>query len=205
MCLNCKDKYALARPLLKWLGALARWQPIQPQAKEYGMKPKLNLKLMNFAAATIATLTLTQPAHADPEASTTLPLNPEFQQLDVNHDNYISRDEAAKLGNFTRAFDEADENRDGRLDRDEFAKAQAIHARSRAVAYVGDSVITAKVKAALVNDPEVKALDVSVTTDKGVVVLSGVVASAKQARRAQEIAAAVAGVKGVKSGLMVKS
>ena len=169
------------------------------------MKPILNSKRVNIAAATIIVLSLSSPLYADPDAAATIPLNQEFQKLDANHDNYISRDEAAKLRNFTPAFDEADENRDGRLDRDEFTKAQAIYDRSRAAAYLGDSVITAKIKAALVQDLNVKSFDVSVTTNKGVVMLSGFVASEKQAQRAQEIANSVAGVKSVKSGLIVKS
>lgn len=65
-------------------------------------------------------------------------------------------------------------------------KAQAIYDRVRAKAYIEDSVITAKVKAALVKDPEVKALEVSVETSQGVVLLAGFVDNEKQVRRAQD-------------------
>ena len=157
-----------------------------------------------IAAAAVA-IGMSPPLHADPEAGAAFPDNPVFQKLDVNHDNFISRSEAQKLQQFTKAFNEADENRDGKLDRDEFVKAQAIYDRMRAKAYIGDSVITAKVKAALVKDPAVKALEVSVTTDKGVVLLSGFVDNEKQAQRAQDIANSIAGVKSVKSSLVVKS
>jgi hyperosmotically inducible protein len=160
---------------------------------------------MNFAAAIVIAVFISPVSYADPDAAATIPLNQEFRKLDANRDGYISRDEAAGLRNFAPAFDEADENRDGRLDRDEFTKAQAIYDRSRAVAYLGDSVITAKIKAALVQDLNVKSFDVSVTTNKGVVILSGFVTSEKQAQRAQEIANSVAGVKSVKSALAVKS
>jgi hyperosmotically inducible protein len=84
-------------------------------------------------------------------------------------------------------------------------KAQAIYDRVRAKAYVDDSVIIARVKAAFVKDKEVSALAVSVKTDKGTVLLSGFVNNEQQARRAQEIAASIAGVKSVKSNLVVKS
>ena len=169
------------------------------------MKPKRTSKRVNVVAATVIAVFLSPVSYADPDAAATIPLNREFQKLDANHDDYISRDEAARLSNFASAFDEADENRDGRLNREEFAKAQAIYDRSRAAAYLGDTFITAKIKAALVQDLNVKSLDVSVTTNKGVVMLSGFVTSEKQAQRAQEIANSVTGVKSVKSALVVKS
>jgi hyperosmotically inducible protein len=130
--------------------------------------------------------------------------DPEFSRLDANRDGYLSRAEARKLGNFDKAFGEADDNRDGRLDAAEFAKAQAIYDRQRAGQFVEDSVITAKVKAALLRDPLVSGVDVSVETHKGAVLLSGFVASGQQARRAAEIAAGVGGVVSVKNSLVVK-
>lgn len=163
------------------------------------------LKPVGVVSAAAVVLALSSPLHADPEASTPSPVNPTFQKLDVNHDGYISRDEAAKLREFGSAFAEADANHDGKLDADEFAKAQAIYDRARARAYIDDRVITAKVKAALVKDPDVKALEVSVETNRGIVLLSGFVDNEKQARRAQEIAASIQGVRNVKSNLLVKS
>lgn len=133
------------------------------------------------------------------------PRDAQFQRLDVNHDGYVSRDEAAKERGIAQAFNDADDNHDGRLDRDEFLKAQSIDERVRAGAYIDDSVITAKVKAALIKDPEVKALEVKVETSKGIVLLSGFVDNERQIRRAQELAVAIDGVKSVKSNLIVKS
>jgi hyperosmotically inducible protein len=163
------------------------------------------LTFAHIATATVLALVLAPPLYADPDASSTSALNPDFQRLDVNRDDYISRDEVTKLRDFNAAFDAADDNRDGKLDRAEFVKAQAIYDRARTAAYIGDSVITARVKAALVKDAGVQSLDVSVITKRGVVMLSGVVASDKQAQRALEIATAIAGVKAVKSGLTVRS
>ncbi len=162
-------------------------------------------KPVSTTAAATMLLALSSPLYADPEASTSAPVYPAFQKLDVNHDGYVSRDEAAKLRDFGNAFNEADANHDGRLDPDEFVKTQAIYDRVRARAYIDDSVITAKVKVALVKDPEVKALEVSVETNRGVVLLSGFVDNEKQARRAQEIAASIQGVRNVRSNLLVKS
>lgn len=129
----------------------------------------------------------------------------EFKRVDANRDGYVSRDEARKIKGFDKAFQQADDNRDGKLDAAEFAKAQAVHDRVRAGRYLDDSMITAKVKAALVRDPVVSAFAVSVETYKGIVLLSGFVQNGSQARRAAEIAAAVQGVVNVKNALAIKS
>jgi len=70
--------------------------------------------------------------------------------------------------------------------------------------YVDDTVITTKVKAALINDPNVKAREVNVETFKGDVQLSGFVAEAADAQRAVEIARGVKGVTSVKNDIRVK-
>lgn len=131
--------------------------------------------------------------------------SPSFTRLDANRDRYVSREEARKLPNFERAFVEADDNRDGKLDADEFVKAQAIYDRMRAQQYLDDSLITAKVKAALLKDLQLKGLEVKVETYRGTVLLSGFVTDGEQARRAAEIAAGVEGVAAVRTSLIVKS
>ena len=70
--------------------------------------------------------------------------------------------------------------------------------------YVDDSTITAKVKAALVHDPVVKALDVSVETFKGIVQLSGFVNTDLEKSQAGNVAATVKGVVSVKNNIVVK-
>jgi hyperosmotically inducible protein len=69
---------------------------------------------------------------------------------------------------------------------------------------VDDSVITAKVKSALIADDDVKAFDISVKTRQGEVVLSGFVDSQSQVDRAVDIASSVGGVKTVSNRLTVK-
>lgn len=131
--------------------------------------------------------------------------NREFKKLDANGDGYLTLEETRKIRGFDQAFKEADDNRDGRLDADEFVKAQAIHGRMLTGQYVEDSVITAKIKAALLKDPLVSAVAVGVQTYKGTVLLSGFVDNENQVRRAAEIAAGVKGVIEVKNGLAIKS
>ena len=71
-------------------------------------------------------------------------------------------------------------------------------------AYVDDKVVSTKVKAALLKDPEVKALQVNVETYNGVVQLSGFVDKPDQVPRAAEVAKGVEGVKSVKNDLIVR-
>lgn len=69
---------------------------------------------------------------------------------------------------------------------------------------IDDSVITTKVKAAFVNDPVVKASEVSVSTFKGTVHLSGDVASRRALDQAVQLARNVPGVKSVRNELRVR-
>ena len=67
-----------------------------------------------------------------------------------------------------------------------------------------DATITAKVKAALLQAPDVKGLDVKVETDKAVVQLSGFVASQAQIDKAVEVTKGVRGVREVQNKMSVK-
>uniref|UniRef100_A0ABX1N287 BON domain-containing protein n=2 Tax=Aromatoleum buckelii TaxID=200254 RepID=A0ABX1N287_9RHOO len=70
--------------------------------------------------------------------------------------------------------------------------------------YIDDATITTRVKAALIDDPQVKAREVNVETSRGVVQLSGFVAQSSDAERAVEIARKVPGVKSVRNDIRVK-
>jgi hyperosmotically inducible periplasmic protein len=70
--------------------------------------------------------------------------------------------------------------------------------------YVDDAALTAKVKAAFVRDPVVKAMDVKVDTFKGVVQLSGFVDTPDQKNRAEQIARGTPGVQSVKNNISIK-
>jgi len=70
--------------------------------------------------------------------------------------------------------------------------------------YVDDAVITTKVKAAILNDPSLKVLEINVETFKGVVQLSGFVNSSADERRAIDLARQVEGVVSVKDDMRPK-
>ncbi|EKM0528224.1 molecular chaperone OsmY [Cronobacter turicensis] len=70
--------------------------------------------------------------------------------------------------------------------------------------FMDDSAITAKVKAALVDDEQIKSTDISVKTEKSVVTLSGFVESQAQAEEAVKIAKGIEGVASVSDKLHVR-
>lgn len=74
---------------------------------------------------------------------------------------------------------------------------KAEHAAKEAGKEVSDASITTKIKAQLAADDQVKARDISVSTDKGVVSLKGTVPSNDALDRAKSIARNTSGVKSV--------
>jgi hyperosmotically inducible protein len=131
--------------------------------------------------------------------------NARFIQLDANADGLLSQDEVKHLRGYAGPFNEADANRDGRLDDKEFLKAESLHDRAYAARVANDSAITAKVKAALLREPQLKSLDVSVETYRGEVLLSGFVKDETQRAQAVKAASTIAGVSGVKNALVVRN
>ena len=70
--------------------------------------------------------------------------------------------------------------------------------------YVSDSVITAKVKTAIFNEPSLKVADINVETHKSTVQLSGFVNSRADMSKAVEVARGVGGVTSVKNDMRLK-
>ena len=71
-------------------------------------------------------------------------------------------------------------------------------------AYMGDSWVTTKVKAGILNEPSLKVSQINVETYKGVVQLSGFVDNAASQAKAVEIARAVQGVTAVKNDMRLR-
>lgn len=70
--------------------------------------------------------------------------------------------------------------------------------------YIDDSVITTKVKAAILNEPTLKVAEINVETFKGVVQLGGFVSSPVGINKAVDMARGVAGVKSAKNDMRIK-
>lgn len=70
--------------------------------------------------------------------------------------------------------------------------------------YVSDSWITTKVKAALLDDQQVKSTEVNVETFKGAVQLSGFVSSNEAMNQAVYVARGIQGVTSVKNDMRIK-
>jgi osmotically-inducible protein OsmY len=80
---------------------------------------------------------------------------------------------------------------------------RATPASSAPAGVMDDATITTRVKTVLLNDPQVAATKIDVSTAGGIVTLSGTVKSKADETRALELARQVTGVREVKSTLVV--
>ena len=162
---------------------------------------RTSARIAGIALAVSGAMLAATPAGA---ANALMSVQEKFRGLDTDRDGFVSRTEMQKVRGYARAFEEADDNHDGRLDPGEFVKSESIYDRIQAAAYVEDSVITAKGRAALLRQPKLNSLDVNVETYRGQVLLSGFVDDAGQRAKAIQVASSVTGVVGVKDGLVLK-
>ena len=70
--------------------------------------------------------------------------------------------------------------------------------------YFDDTVITTKVKAAILDEPSLKSAEINVETFKGVVQLTGFVSSRANIEKAVEVARGVKGVTSVRNDMRLK-
>lgn len=85
-----------------------------------------------------------------------------------------------------------------------FAACASTSAQKSTGEYIDDAVITTKIKSLLAADDFLKSFQISVTTYRGTVQLSGFVDSQQSVDKAVEVARGVNGVKSVKNDLIVK-
>ena len=82
--------------------------------------------------------------------------------------------------------------------------AISLHAKTSMGTKLDDTVLTGKVKTALMNDDAVKSGQINVETRAGVVQLGGFVSGEGMRKRALEVAGKIEGVKKVENALYVK-
>ncbi len=111
-----------------------------------------------------------------------------------------------------KAIDRAAENTEQKIEQTtekaekelEGAKESVTDKAETAGQYIDDSVITTKVKAAILSNSLLSASHIDVTTVKGVVKLSGTVDSEPSISKAIDVAKSQENVKSVESSLVVK-
>jgi hyperosmotically inducible protein len=128
----------------------------------------------------------------------------EFGRLDKNKDGFLSRQEAQADKRTAALFDRADTNKDGKLSEDELTRARAAQDREKAAEYSGDAAITTKVRSELLTKKGFPSTGVSISTEHGVVTLTGTVEQHAQIAEATRLVSGVGGVKSVNNRLTVK-
>jgi len=128
------------------------------------------------------------------------PPRADFIALDRNRDGYISKVEALANPEVQKRFTAFDHDRDGRLSETEYAGAMEDNQRR----ILQDSVITARVKAALLAEKGIPSLSISVETYEGRVQLTGFVSAPEIVSRAGRVTAGVSGVRTVHNNLAVR-
>jgi len=99
-----------------------------------------------------------------------------------------------------RAADEVNSRINRAADVAERKLENAAHEAGKAM---NDATITAKVKSALISEPDLKALSINVDTTAGVVTLKGKADNQENRIKAEQVAARVEGVRTVRNELVV--
>lgn len=122
-----------------------------------------------------------------------------FAALDKNRDGHISRHEANGDRETAKRFAQFDSDGDGRLSETEYIAAQEDNKKR----ILRDSVITARVKAALLAEKGIPSLSISVETYEGRVHLAGFVGAPEIVSKAGRVTASVSGVRTVDNYIAV--
>lgn len=129
----------------------------------------------------------------------------EFKQLDNNANGQLTWAELQKDGAVKPAMLKAyDQNADSTLNYEEYAALKTQTSQLAIKGAMSDSWITTKVKAKLLEEEAFKSFRISVETHQGDVLISGFVNDAALKTKAEQLVAAIEGVKSVKNAIVVK-
>ena len=153
------------------------------------------------ACLMLLAMSLSAGAWAEYTGEATSPaMRADFAALDRNRDGYISKVEALANPEVHKRFAAFDADKDGRLSEAEYSAAMEDNEKR----ILQDSVVTARVKAALLAERGIPSLSISVETYEGGVLLKGFVPAADIVSRAGRITAGVAGVRTVHNNINVR-
>lgn len=166
------------------------------------MKRTRNLSMLNTLAALAASATLLAACDQPPPPAAPTP----GERLDSAID--AAREQAAKAGERMEAAGEAMKEKTAEMGEAMKEKAaemgEAMDEKTSGIAEAaGDAAITTAVKTRLLTSEHLKALDISVTTEDGVVVLTGTVPNEMASANASAIVSEVEGVRRVDNRLVV--
>ncbi len=168
---------------------------------------KTNLKSATLMIALAFGATSLQVSAFDTDAiqEGQMPLAEAFKALDTNANESLSRAEAANDKLFTKKhFAKADVDKNGALNQEEYANYKSAAQKKVVKRVASDTTITAKAKAELLAEKDLKSLQISVDTYKGDVILSGFVDDELSRVKAETIVSKIQGVKSVKNSLVVR-
>jgi hyperosmotically inducible protein len=157
------------------------------------MRSGLTLLLLLISAAAYA-------QYSGEAAETRPAARADFIALDRNRDGYISKVEALANQEVHKRFAAFDADKDGRLSEAEYAAAMEDNEKR----IVQDSIITARVRAALLAERGIPSLSIAVETYEGRVQLSGFVKAPDIVSRAGRVTAGVSGVRTVDNNITVR-
>lgn len=124
-----------------------------------------------------------------------------FAQLDRNGDGILSRREAAADPEIAKRFERFDGNADKLLSAEEFDRAKFDQEQQ----YLVDASITARVKAAFLMEAGLQTGAISVETNDGLVVLTGMLERPDQVAQAGRVAARIGGVRSIHNDLRARA
>lgn len=156
------------------------------------MRASIVLLLLLLSAGALAQTAVESTTFPGPRA--------DFVALDRNRDGSISKVEALGNPEVQKRFAAFDVDKDGLLSESEYALAMEDNERR----ILHDSLITARVKAALLAEKGIPSLSIAVETYEGRVQLSGFVKVPDIASRAGRVTAGVSGVRTVHNNIGVK-
>jgi len=157
------------------------------------------LSLVALIVASVAALTAGRALGEPGEMGSAAPRT-DFLALDRNRDGVVSRVEALGDREVVKRFAEFDADKDGHLSEPEYILAREDHQRR----VLHDSLITARVKAALLSHKGMASMSIGVETYEGTVQLSGFVASPEIASKAGRLTRTVDGVRTVDNNIGVR-